>query len=47
MNQQLNHFNKSINEENAGSEQISTIYIYKMFLAKENALYRNLNMLKL
>ena len=32
--------------EDGGKSSSSTIYIYKMFLAREKALYQNLNMMK-
>lgn len=49
MKDQLNHFNNNANNNGgmAGDNQISTIYIYKMFLAKEKALYQSMNMMKL
>lgn len=49
MKDQLNHFNNNANNNGgeAGGDRISTIYIYKMFLAKEKALYQNMNMMVL
>lgn len=43
---QLIIFNKlDVNDQH--QDDISTIYIYKMFLAKEKALYQTLNMMKM
>jgi len=57
MKDQLNHFNNNVNNNGGmahgngsgvgGANQISTIYIYKMFLAKEKALYQSMNMMVL
>ena len=49
MKDQLNHFNNNANNNggDAGADRISTIYIYKMFLAKEKALYQTMNMMVL
>ena len=33
-------------DEGENNSNISTIYIYKMYLAKERALYQTLNMMK-
>jgi len=46
---QLIQFDKIDGEEEAGGQgrkTSSTIYIYKMFLAKEKALYMTLNLMK-
>ena len=45
---QLLQFDKieGADEEGQDNNNISTIYIYKMFLAKEKALYQTLNMMK-
>ena len=49
MKDQLNHFNNNANNNGGDedAERISTIYIYKMFLAKEKALYQTMNMMVL
>lgn len=45
---QLVIFNKlDANDQQQNDDDISTIYIYKMFLAKEKALYQTLNMMKM
>jgi hypothetical protein len=41
---QLKEFDQLQNVQ--GQEATSTVYIYKMFLAKEKALYMNLNMMQ-
>lgn len=47
MADQLNHFNNNANNNGgeAGTQSISTIYIYQMFLAREKALYTTMNMM--
>lgn len=46
LREQLSIFNKlDVNDQQ--DDEISTIYIYKMFLAKEKALYQTLNMMKM
>jgi len=45
---QLLQFDKieGADDEGQDNNNISTIYIYKMFLSKERALYQTLNMMK-
>ena len=45
LRRQLVEFDQ-INPSEAGSQPSSTIWIYKMFLAQEKALYKTLNMMK-
>lgn len=45
LRQQLIDFD-NINDEQGGQKSSSTIFIYKMFLAQEKALYQSLNMMK-
>ena len=47
MADQLNHFNNNVNNNGGdnGSQSISTIYIYQMFLAREKSLYTTMNMM--
>jgi hypothetical protein len=49
LRQQLSIFDRIPGEQGeAGpAKPSSTIYIYKMFLAKEKALYQSLNMMKM
>lgn len=47
LKEQLINFDKiSDSDDNEQQGKASTIYIYKMFLAKEKALYQTLNMMK-
>lgn len=46
LTEQLMVFNK-LDANDQQDDEISTIYIYKMFLAKEKALYQTLNMMKM
>lgn len=47
MEDQLHHFNNNTSNNGgvAGSTNISTIYVYQMFLAREKSLYTSLNMM--
>jgi len=47
MADQLNHFNNNANNNGGQSarDNISTIYVYQMFLAREKALYTTMNMM--
>ena len=45
--QQLTIFDRIPGENGEANKASSTIYIYKMFLAKEKALYQSLNMMKM
>lgn len=46
LTEQLMIFNK-LDANDQQDDEISTIYIYKMFLAKEKAMYQTLNMMKM